>query len=74
MSNDSKSQQVSLGCGTLILIALIVMIFTNRGGDDLEREIQSLRGEIGELKQTVENQTDEIENLQDEVEALNRRE
>ncbi len=73
MSVD-KSQQVSLGCGTLILIALIVMIFSSRGTNDVEDEIRGLRTEIGELKLLIEAQSDEIDRLQDQLEEAARRE
>ena len=59
-----SSQKVSLGCGTLILIALIVLIFSGEGVNDLEKEVQALRREVGELKQSVQAQTEEIKKLQ----------
>ena len=31
MADERRTRQVSLGCGTLILIALIVLIFSGRG-------------------------------------------
>jgi cell division protein FtsB len=67
MADNSRSQTVSLGCGTLILIALIVLIFSNRGVDDLEREIKQMHTEIGALKQSVDAQTKQIQLLRDEL-------
>lgn len=67
MSDDNRTQQVSLGCGTLILIALIVLIFSGRGSNELEREIRGLRSEIGELKQAVEAQTIQSKLLAEKV-------
>jgi hypothetical protein len=67
MADDNRSQQVSLGCGTLILIALIVLIFSGRGVRDLEREVRGLRAEVAELKESVEEQTDQIKRLQEKV-------
>ncbi|HMP01650.1 MAG TPA: hypothetical protein PKD86_11125 [Gemmatales bacterium] len=63
MGDDKRTQQVSLGCGTLILIALIVLIFSGGGTRDLEREVQGLRSEVGELKKAAEAQTAEIKAL-----------
>lgn len=57
MAEDNRGQAVSLGCGTLILIALIVLFFSNRGKDDLMREIGALRSEIRDLRKTVEEQS-----------------
>jgi cell division protein FtsL len=64
MADENRTQQVSLGCGTLILIALIVLIFSGRGSSDLEREVQGLRSEVVELKKSIEAQTSEIKELQ----------
>jgi len=70
MANDKRTHQVSLGCGTLILIALIVLFFSGRGVGDLEREVQGLRSEVGQLKTAVESQTDQIKVLQEKVDKL----
>ena len=67
MSDDNRSQQATLGCGTLILIALIVMIFSGGGTKDLEREVKDLKTEVGALKKAVESQTDEIHALREKV-------
>lgn len=67
MADDKRTQQVSLGCGTLILIALIVLIFSGRGTGDLERVVHGLRSEVGELKKSVEAQTAEIKALQQKL-------
>jgi Sec-independent protein translocase protein TatA len=64
MADENRTQQVSLGCGTLILIALIVLIFSGRGSSDLEREVQGLRSEVVELRKSIEAQTSEIKELQ----------
>ena len=67
MASENRTQQVSLGCGTLILIAVIVSMFSNRGTGDLEREVQGLRSEVRELKKSVEAQTAEIKSLQQKL-------
>lgn len=61
-------QEVSLGCGTLILIAIIVMIFSRGGINDLEREVERLRSDIRELKSAVDNQTNQLKTLQEKLE------
>jgi hypothetical protein len=60
-----RGQEVSLGCGTLILIALIVAIFSNGGGhqvdtatlmnklNDVERDIKQLQQKMDELNRKV---------------------
>jgi hypothetical protein len=62
-----QGQEVSLGCGTLILIALIVMIVGRGGTAELEREVHGLRSEVGELKKAVEAQTGQIRVLQNKL-------
>jgi hypothetical protein len=64
----AKGQEVSLGCGTLILIALIVLIFGRGGTGNLEQEVRGLRSEVRELKRAVEAQTGQIKALQDKLE------
>jgi len=67
MANNVRSQQVTLGCGTLILIALIVMFFSRPGLGELEREMRNLRSEVAELKKAIDLQTGQITRLQDKL-------
>lgn len=73
MSDGNQQQTVSLGCGTLILIALIVLFFSRPGTDKLEREIQGLRGEVGELRETVNELRQEIQQLRPALHELQPR-
>ncbi len=67
MADDKRAQHATLGCGTLILIALIVMFFSRPGITNLEQDVHSLRSEIGDLKKTVEDQTHEIKRLRERL-------
>ncbi len=67
MADDNRTQQVSLGCGTLILIAVIVLIFSGGDTDDLEREVQGLRHEVNQLENSVRAQTSEIRLLRQKL-------
>ena len=49
-----NSQKASLGCGTLILIAIIVLIFGNAGNDELSRDVQQLRQQVYSLNTSVQ--------------------
>lgn len=60
---EPTTQRATLGCGTLILIALIVMLFSGPKVSDLEDEVKALRNGVAELKATVEHQTQVIEAL-----------
>jgi membrane protein required for beta-lactamase induction len=66
-----QTQGVSLGCGTLILIALIVILFSGRGDRGVQRDVRALRSEVAELKKSVDAQAAEIKVLQQKIdEAL----
>jgi hypothetical protein len=56
----NQSNTAQLGCGTLILIAIIVVIFSGRG------EINHLQNEIRELR-------NQVTRLEGKVDALNTR-
>lgn len=48
---SDSNNKVSLGCGTLILIAVIVLIFGNANNDkDLLREVRRLQSDVRALK------------------------
>ena len=66
MPEVNRDQGVQLGCGTLIIIALIVMFFSQGDADKVEREVRSLRSEIGGLKK-VER---EVRSLRSEIGGL----
>ena len=70
-SRIAGGQEVSLGCGTLILIALIVMFFSNRGDDNdlLEREVRELKTEVKALKSSVDSQTNLIKEIKQKLDS-----
>lgn len=64
---QASDNKVNLGCGTLILIAIIVLILGVNGRDrELRNEVNQmkmavthLKNEIARLRQTIENQQKE---------------
>jgi hypothetical protein len=62
-----REHRVQLGCGTLILIALIVMFFSRTDTNELENEIRGLRSEVGEIKKLIETQSGEIRQLREKL-------
>jgi hypothetical protein len=60
-----REHRVQLGCGTLIVIALIVMFFSRTNTTELENEVRSLRSEVGAIKKLIEAQTGEIRQLRE---------
>ena len=57
-TTTNQSNTAQLGCGTLILIAIIVVIFSGRG------EVKNLQNEIRELR-------NQLTRLEAKVDALN---
>ena len=62
-----RDQRAQIGCGTLILIALIVMFFSRSATKDVESEIQGLRSEVAEIKKLIEVQSGEIRQLREKL-------
>lgn len=46
-----NDQKVSLGCGTLILIALIVLLVGNHGREEMLKEVRALSVQCKALEQ-----------------------
>ena len=67
---DKRVQQVSLGCGTLILIALIVLIFGGGHVGDLKHDVHGLSTEVRNLKTAIDSQTEQIRVLQEKLTRL----
>ena len=63
-----SNQKVGLGCGTLILIALIVIIFSGTHNSEIKQELQQLQTEIRSLQSMVEAQRASIQKLQRTIE------
>jgi len=66
---EGRSQQVNLGCSTLILIALIVLIFSGGRNDEIRREIQSLNSTVRQLNTSVDSLTNEVKALLQKLEG-----
>lgn len=74
---DTGNQTASLGCGTLILIALIVSMFGNSDSDkikrdigELSRDVQALTQDVSELSRDVQALTQETQKLRNAVEGI----
>ncbi len=63
LSTD-HTQKATLGCGTLILIAIIVAIFSN-SGHEVDGELDNLRNDVRELKKSIDAQSQQIRELHD---------
>jgi hypothetical protein len=53
---ESTNVRASLGCGTLILIAIIVAMFSGRSEtDDLRNEVRELRTQVERLEAKIDS-------------------
>lgn len=46
----------SIGCGSVILIALAVWFVVSQSNNDVEKELRALREEVAQLREVVEQQ------------------
>ncbi len=63
MNYSQNKQKVTLGCGTLIIIALIVLVFGYSGNNETNEKLQFLQNEIRQLKLIVNEQNIELKKL-----------
>lgn len=66
----STTHTASLGCGTLILIALIVFYVVHVNTADLGKDMEEVNRKVDRLESTVERQTDSIQELKAMVNML----
>ena len=68
MSEDSQpylgSKEVRLGCGTLILITLIVWFFTAGSASDVERGLRSQGGQLDRIESKLDAMQESLERLE----------
>ncbi len=62
---DDRS--VQLGCGTLLVILLIVVFFGNRGLDDLGDRLTKLDAKVDVLQQEIRALRASVEKLREDV-------
>jgi FtsZ-interacting cell division protein ZipA len=70
--SGEKSQQVSLGCGTLILIAVIVAGFSSPRVRDLESDVSKLQESVDQMQETLNSQTESIMEIRELIEAMQK--
>jgi len=68
MPGGNRTPEATLGCGSLILIALIVLIFGKSNTHDLERELHDLRADVKDLREAVHTQSALIQGLHADLE------
>ncbi len=71
MADDRRSGPVSLGCGTLIVIGLIVLFFSGGGRiQNMEDELRKMSRDIRNFRAVIETQTQAIEKQTQEIREL----
>ena len=61
MAEDSTTNRVQLGCGTLIIIALIVMVFS--GGSDarmVREQLEDMNRKLDRLEKKVDDLSERV--------------
>ena len=64
-----SGQNVGLGCGTLVLIGVIVWFVSGMEIKSTHQEVQKLRSDVGELRKAIDAQTSVIRNLEKRLDA-----
>ncbi|HEV7517340.1 MAG TPA: hypothetical protein VGR07_13645 [Thermoanaerobaculia bacterium] len=68
----SGARPATLGCGTLLLIGLVVLFFIRPDISDLESKVSHLQSSVAELKKASDAQTCEIRELRRAIEELRK--
>ena len=63
-----RATPVNLGCGTFIVIAIIVSAISQSGFDDVEEELRDLRSEVRQLGDEIKSQTEMLRQMHDDQE------
>jgi len=72
MSEQNRSAAVSLGCGTLIIIALIVLFLGRVDLDPVRADLAAVRTEVADLRreiQTLQSQQADVQRKLDGIAA-----
>ncbi len=69
---QAERPTVGLGCGTLLLIGLVVAIFSRPGLNEFESRVSEMRSAVEDLKKASAAQTGEIRELRKAVEELRK--
>ena len=67
MTDGNRSDQVTLGCGSLILIALIVIIFSGSRDKEIAKDVKELRSEVQVLQTEIKGLQKSVDDLKAEL-------
>lgn len=63
MAENGNSNGVTLGCGSLILIALIVIIFSGGSSKEVKEEVKKLQAQVQTLQTDVKALQKSVDDL-----------
>src|SRR5262245_53438100 len=66
------ARPATLGCGTLLLIGIVVAIFSQPGSGELKLQVSQMNSRVEELRKASDAQTEEIRELRKSVEELSK--
>jgi hypothetical protein len=66
------ARPATIGCGSLLLIGLVVAIFSQQGLNAMESRVSEMRSAVEDLKKASDAQTGEIRELRKAVEELRK--
>lgn len=67
----AKGQEVTLGCGTLILIAIIVAIFSNKSSVSVD--ISPVLSRLHEIDQKMQRMDQQLQKLEQKLDQLDKK-
>jgi peptidoglycan hydrolase CwlO-like protein len=68
----NRNETVSLGCGTLIIIALIVMFLGNANQQDLATRINEMQKNIDALTESIRRIENKLDEQTKDIESIRR--
>ena len=68
----NRDETVSLGCGTLIIIALIVMFLGNANQQDLAARINEMQKNIDALTESIRRIENKLDEQTKDIESIRR--
>ena len=69
MAERQRSQQATLGCGTLILIGIVVLFVTQGGFGEIDESLSQLRGRVEDLHTKIQRLELKIDKLTERSQA-----
>jgi len=72
MDGMNTDRRATLGCGTLILIALIVIIFSKGGTNELKDELRKSTSKLDNLEKAISDQSARLDSVRSVVEQQTR--